>query len=133
MRTTGLAILVASATLTMTPAFAGEPPFELCCACLVEPRPPAPIPAFFCEEILSTEQNVNRFVGECSAAGGGPICVRKGDADCRAQFADDEIICPSQAAGAPVLDTSVLAGLALALAGLGAWAVRNRSGGRHPR
>jgi hypothetical protein len=57
MRTTGLAILVLSMTPTL--AFAGPPPFPLCCACLVSTGPPAPGPAFFCDEILSTEQAVN--------------------------------------------------------------------------
>jgi hypothetical protein len=117
----------------MTPAFAGPPPFPLCCACLVNGLPPAPGPAFFCEEILSSEGPVNQFEAQCNAVGGGTTCVRKQDGtDCKAQFAGDEIICHRPSAPAPVLGASVLTGLALALAGLGAWAVRNRSTTRHP-
>ena len=129
MRRTGLAVLVVNMTLAMTPAFAGPGNFPQCCACRIGDAE-SPGPAFFCGQALNNN-DVMSFVNRCSDVDGHPTCLVSGGADCSAFFAELGTSC-GPFAPAPLLGPSVLASLALGLAGLGAWAVRKRSATRHP-
>jgi hypothetical protein len=130
--------------LIATPAAAVLEFPQQCCACIVElgmNNGPTTVPAFFCEEVLNAEERMS-FLDRCSDAGGGTGCVETNpsiratdNVDCSALLLETEQIdCPGQtSAPVPLLGTSVLAALTLALAGAGAWAVRRRSSGEPSR
>src|SRR5262245_47338767 len=126
MRWTGLAVLVV--TLATTSAFAGPGDFPQCCACRIVQWESGP--AYVFVQALNNDDLMS-FGNQCSDVQGHPTCLVSGNPDCSAFYAELGTTC-GPVAPVPLLGPSVLAGLALALAGLGAWAVRNRSATRHP-
>jgi hypothetical protein len=137
MKVSALTILFLGTVLFATSASAGGF-ITQCCAC--RPVGPPFLPALFCAE-APTEADSLEFENQCSDLSGTTTCVKivpgaqseggaDGDnVDCTAVLRNVAgVTCPGpNAAPAPVLGTGLLAGLALALAGLGAWTMRRRS------
>ncbi len=102
------------------PAYGG-PPFA-CCYCT---SPAMGNRALVCEAIPSGD--INEVEARCEAKGADTIsCVAAlSPASCPGVFASANVICP-EAAGAPVMSSSLAVLLAAALAGLGAIRLRAR-------
>jgi hypothetical protein len=119
-------------------------PVESCCACVqsasgqtAQAPPPVVEQAYFCSLVTGMADQV-AFDNRCYALNGAAACLAKAattstaqdNIDCPALLAEDGIACPATkpvpAAGLPLL-----AVLAAALVGLGAWAARRRSRATH--
>lgn len=132
MKVSALTIMLSGILLAAATASAGQPFLE-CCACQAE-GPPS-IPALFCAEVLSEEEELS-FENRCSDVSGNTTCVPivpgaqslvEDDVNCSVLLSIQGINCPGSAsAPVPLLGPGVLVGLAVALAGLGAWVVRRR-------
>ena len=142
MRMSALTILFLGTVLAATPA-SGGPFNRQCCACLVD-GPPG-LPALFCSELITEPVEKIEFENQCSDVSGITSCLEfvpgaqsltSDDVDCAAvlrNLPEGSIICPGSGnAPVPLLGTGVLAGLAIALAGLGVWMVRRHGVRRAP-
>jgi hypothetical protein len=114
---------------------------EQCCACLIHTATaqldsePAQ-PALFCTAIFSADGRTV-FEQQCMDRGGSGTCVSPPTLttaqDGAAGFCEElllvdfNIACPGEAAPVPLLGAGALAGLAVGLAALGAWAARRRA------
>lgn len=128
------ALLTISMAITWLAATtAAAQPGESCCACLPSPGAqasgPLSRPALFCGLVTSEPEQI-AFAGRCYDADGGTLCVaetamaaQQDHLNCPALLAEEGIICPS-AKAVPAAGQPLLLGLALLLAGAGAWAAR---------
>ncbi len=141
MRTTGI-VAVLGTMLLAAPAAGGVPvpSPDACCACLLpvatEPGQDGR-PALACAAV-SSKSEFAEFVMQCQDQGNSPLCVKVPFAtalqDPQDTFCDgfllqqEGIVCPvrGEAAPVPAVGAGALAGLALALGGLGVWAARRR-------
>lgn len=102
----------------------------LCCACLeandsaqTSGAMNASIPALFCVGIPTVE--LANQTQRCEDLWGGIDCTPYTGAPCTAELAEQGIACP--ASGAPTAGPWALAGVVVALAGLGMLAARRRA------
>jgi hypothetical protein len=138
MKNVALTLLFLGTALAATPASGGAPVNRQCCACLVDGPPN--LPALFCSDLITELSERIEFENQCSDVSGITSCLEivpssqsltsEDDVNCAAllgNLPEGGIVCPgSGSAPVPVLGTAMLAGLAIALAGLGAWMVRRR-------